>query len=67
MDEELRGKLHFVMFEYTSEKEDEKAAMSFHLTTRDKDNIVRSMNQPNNVAGFNKLKSLLNIEANKQQ
>lgn len=66
MDEELRGKLHFVMFEYTSEKEDEKAAMSFHLTTRDKDNIVRSMNQPNNVAGFNKLKSLLNIEASKQ-
>lgn len=59
MDEELKGKIHFVMFEYTSEKEDEKAAMSMHLTTRDKNDIRRSLLRANNQAAFNKLKAIL--------
>ncbi len=59
MDEELSGKLHFVFFEYTSEKKDDKAAMSMHISSRDKNDILRSLNRANNVAAFNKLKKLL--------
>ena len=59
MDEELCGKLHFVFFEYTSEKKDEKAAMSMHISSRDKNDILRSLSRANNVAAFNKLKKLL--------
>jgi hypothetical protein len=59
IDEELRGKLNFVLFEYTSDKNDEKAAMSMHLTSRDKTDIMKSLNRPNNVAAFNRLKLLL--------
>ncbi|HLP51931.1 MAG TPA: hypothetical protein VK154_13675 [Chitinophagales bacterium] len=58
MSEELRGKLQFVLFEYTSEKVENKAAMSLHLTTRDKSDIMRSMKRPNNVKSFNKLQEL---------
>ena len=60
IDDELRGKLSFVMFEYTSDKEEEKAAMSMHLTLRDKNHIIKSLSRSNNVAAFNKLKLLLN-------
>ncbi len=59
MDEELSGKLKFVLFEYTSEKKDDKAAMSMHASTRDRDDILRSLKRANNVAAFNKLKKLL--------
>lgn len=59
IDEELRGKLNFVLFEYTSDKKDEKAAMSLHLTTRDKDDIIKSLARSNNVSAFNKLKFLM--------
>ena len=59
MDEELRNKLNFVMFEYTNEKKDEKAAMSMHLTSRDKKDIIQSLSRSNNVAAFKKLKLLL--------
>ncbi len=58
MSEELRGKLQFVLFEYTTEHEEDKAAMSLHLTTRDKSDIMKSVNRPNNVAAFNRLKGL---------
>lgn len=59
IDEELKGKLKFVLFEYTSDKKEEKAAMSMHLTSRDKDNIIKSLNRSNNIASFNRLKQLL--------
>lgn len=59
MSEELRGKLQFVLFEYTTEKAEDKAAMSLHLTTRDKSDILRSVKRPNNVASFRKLEQLL--------
>lgn len=59
IDDELRGKLHFVYFEYTADKKEEKAAMSMHITSRDKNDIIKSLNRPNNVAAFNKLKMLL--------
>jgi len=59
IDEELRGKLNFVIFEYTADKKDEKAAMSMHITLRDKNDIIKSLGRANNVAAFNKLKVLL--------
>lgn len=59
MDQELRGKLEFVLFEYTTEKEDEKAAMSLHLTTRDKRDLLKSLTRPNNVQSLNRLNQLL--------
>jgi uncharacterized protein YrzB (UPF0473 family) len=59
IDEKLRGKLHFVLFEYTSEKKDEKAAMSMHISSRDKTDILKSLKRSNNVVAFNKLKKLL--------
>ena len=60
IDDELRGKLNFVIFEYTADKKkDEKAAMSMHLTLRDKNDIIKSLGRSNNVAAFNKLKVLL--------
>ena len=59
MDEELKGKLKFILFEYTTDKNEEKAAMSFHLTQRDKENILRSVNRPNNLAAFSKLELAL--------
>jgi hypothetical protein len=61
IDEELRGKLKFVLFEYTTDrnKKDEKAAMSMHITSRDQDNILKSLTRSNNVSAFNKLKMLL--------
>lgn len=58
MSEELRGKLQFVLFEYTTEHEEDKAAMSLHLTTRDKSDIMKSVKRPNNVQSFNRLKAL---------
>ena len=59
IDDELRGKLNFVLFEYTNDKQDEKAAMSMHLTSRDKRDLIKSLSRSNNVAAFNKLKLLL--------
>lgn len=59
MSEELRGRLEFVLFEYTTEKEEDKAAMSLHLTTRDKRDIMKTLSRPNNVQSFNRLKELL--------
>jgi hypothetical protein len=58
MSEELRGKLQFVLLEYTTEKAEDKAAMSLHLTTSDKSDILRSVKRPNNVESFKKLEQL---------
>lgn len=62
LSDELKGKLHFVLFEYTSDREEDKAAMSMHITSRDKNDILRSLSRPNNAAAFNKLVRLLSKE-----
>ncbi|MCS6934103.1 MAG: hypothetical protein NZM35_03000 [Chitinophagales bacterium] len=59
LDHELRGKINLVLFEYIPEKEDKKAAMSMHLTTRDKNELLQSVYRPNNQRAFAKLKGLL--------
>lgn len=59
MSTELRGKLQFILFQYAPEKGEEKAAMSLHLTTLDKNKILRSCKSKSNVAAFNQLKTVL--------
>lgn len=60
MDQDLRGKLRFVLFEYSSEKKEDKAAMSMHLTQRDKNDILHAPNRANNKAAFARLHKMLN-------
>lgn len=60
IDDELKGKLDFILFEYTPAEKKQRAAMSFHLTSRDKEDIINSLNHTNNVAAFSRLKTLLN-------
>ncbi len=59
IDDELKGKLNFVLFEYTSNKKEEKAAVSMHITSRDKSDILNSLKRSNNITAFNKLQLLL--------
>jgi hypothetical protein len=55
-NEELNGKVRTISFEYTAEKENQKAALSLHLTQREKDDIVKALYRPNNADAFNMLK-----------
>lgn len=58
VDEDLKGKINFVLFEYTTEHTDQKAAMSMHLNSRDKIDILRSVHRPNNKRAFDELRSI---------
>lgn len=49
-------KLNFL---YTSEKEDNKAALNFHLTRREKADILNSIRSPANQQNFARVKELL--------
>jgi uncharacterized membrane protein len=51
-NEELRGRVSTVSFEYTAQKEEQKAALSFHLTQREKDGIVRAISSSKNMEAF---------------
>ncbi len=51
-NEQLDGKVTTISLEYTAEKESQKAALSFHLTQREKDDIVRAMYRPHNSEAF---------------
>jgi hypothetical protein len=48
-----------IEFEYTAEKENQKAALSFHLTQREKDDIRHAISRPNNAEAFRLLKESL--------
>jgi hypothetical protein len=52
LNESLHGKVQMISFEYTAEKQDEKAALSLHLTEREKASILRALHRPNNVDAF---------------
>jgi hypothetical protein len=51
-NEELRGRVQTISFEYIAEKESQKAALSFHLTQREKEDIVRALDRTNNANAF---------------
>jgi hypothetical protein len=58
-NEALNGKVQMIAFEYTAEEESQKAALSLHLTQREKDNILHAINRPNNAEGFRLLQETL--------
>ena len=48
-----------VLFQYASEKEENKAALNFHLSKREKLHIISSVNSPANQQSFDMIKRLL--------
>ncbi|MBS1595086.1 MAG: hypothetical protein JST90_12265 [Bacteroidetes bacterium] len=58
-NESLMGKVQMIAFEYTADEQSQKAALSFHLTEREKDNIVYALQRPNNAEGFRLLQETL--------
>jgi len=53
--------IHKVLFQYASDKEENKAALNFHLSKREQKDIVGSVNSLANAESFEKLKKLLGI------
>ena len=55
----LDGKVDFVEFNYIPGKKEQVASMSFHLTTKEKRNIINAINLPINQDAVQKLDELL--------
>jgi hypothetical protein len=53
--------VHKILFQYASDNTENKAALNFHLSKREKKDIRLSVNSYANVKGFDHLKKLLNI------
>jgi hypothetical protein len=51
-------KIHKVLFQYSSDNEENKAALNFHLSRREKNSILSSVNSAVNQKGFQQLKQL---------
>jgi len=51
--------LHKITFQYVTEKQEDKAALNFHLTQREKQNIMNSPEFPYNQKSFELLLNLL--------
>ena len=58
-NEQLNGRVRIISFEYTAGKENQKAALSFHLTKHEKDDIVHALYRSNNVNAFKLLNNAL--------
>ena len=52
--------IHNVVFQYVPSKEENKAALSFHLTQREKKDITGSLQSRQNLESFHRISSLLN-------
>jgi len=53
--------VHKILFQYASDNTENKAALNFHLSKREKKDIRLSVNSYANVRGFDHLKKLLHI------
>ena len=51
-------KIHKVLFQYSADNEENKAALNFHLSRREKNSILSSVNSAVNQKGFQQLKQL---------
>ena len=51
--------VHKVLFQYASDKEENKAALNFHLSKREQKDIVNSVNSVANERSFLELKKLI--------
>jgi Patatin-like phospholipase len=54
--------IHKIIFQYAADKEENKAALSFHLSRREEKDIMISINSPYNRGNFDKLLKLLAIK-----
>jgi len=52
--------IYKITFQYATEKPEEKAALNFHLTQREKEHIITSPDFPVNQEGFKKIINLFN-------
>lgn len=52
--------IHKISFQYIPRSEETKAALSFHLSEREKQDIAASLNSKHNQEGFRKVMELLN-------
>jgi hypothetical protein len=52
-------KMHKVLFEYAADKEENKAALNFHLSKRERKDIVNSVKSISNQRSFQRLTELL--------
>jgi hypothetical protein len=57
--DKMDGKVDMVRFEYLPSVEEEKASMSFHLTTKEKVDIIESLSNPANAEQFRRLTSFV--------
>lgn len=55
--------IHHVVFQYASDKAENKAALSFHLTQREKNDIARSLDAKQNKDNFQRVAQLLKSES----
>jgi len=53
--------VHKILFQYASDNTENKAALNFHLSKREKRDIISSVNSPANAQSFEQLNKLLNI------
>jgi hypothetical protein len=54
--------IHKISFQYIPRSEENKAALSFHLSEREKQDIDASMNSKHNQEGFSRIMELLNAK-----
>jgi hypothetical protein len=51
--------VHKILFQYASDNTENKAALNFHLSKREKRDIISSVNSPANAQSFEQLKRLI--------
>ena len=66
-NEALDGKVQMISFEYVAEEESKKAALSFHLTQREKDDIRYSLDRPANAKAYQLLEEAIRNAASPEQ
>ncbi len=59
VSEALGGKVELVTLEYNPQKKEEEASLSFHLTDKEKYDIINTVYDPKIQAGIKRLKELL--------
>lgn len=66
LDQNMNVPLSLIRFEYIPEKKSTNASMSFRLTTKEKEDILSSTHNPENVRSFNHLLQLLQKSRNEK-
>ena len=66
-NEALRGKVRIISFEYTAEQESQKAALSLHLTEREKRDISNALTRSHNAEAFKLLEKAVKSASSPEQ